>query len=478
MKTFWTRALLVLIPLLLVSCIQYPVDFGDPSVLRGNFIGTVSSECYVRVYLSAWSPDGKKIATIDDRTGGRLTIWDNQTGAELSFIDKLELPYGAGYLNWTADGNHVSYNDTVQPTARLRFYNVEMKSLEPDVLLENGQKYWSTKISASGNRILGYYEDRIEGAINPFGANFRIWDSFTGKVLFTKHFDLNVYPSFAFNSDGQEFAIWFDGTLQTWSVASGQKTHEWKLPGDRLDALTYSNNDQSLNALVQTGNYPSFVSQQFVRFDKNSLEGVWQTKGSNFGLYHFSPDGQFASLIDYSTPTSQHKLLNLGTGVFSQIQIGSDYWYPGLFSPDGQSILYGSTQACNMKRIGINDGQTRILTLETLEIKPISLQLSATWQDKKQYSITGTATLNNQSGLIVTGTGYAADNEYFINPRTPAIRPRRAEITLKDASGTLVGFGMLWNGTFDGVEPNTFSGQFQSSSVSMPYNKLVFKRQP
>jgi WD40 repeat protein len=91
MRTILTRVLLALLTLGMVACFQYPVDFGDPSILRGNLIGTFNSECNVRVYMSAWSPDGTKIATIDDRTGGRLTIWDNQTGAELSSLDKLEL---------------------------------------------------------------------------------------------------------------------------------------------------------------------------------------------------------------------------------------------------------------------------------------------------------------------------------------------------------------------------------------------------
>jgi WD40 repeat protein len=472
MRTILTRVLLALLTLGMVACFQYPVDFGDPSILRGNLIGTFNSECNVRVYMSAWSPDGMKIATIDDRTGGRLTIWDNQTGAELSSLDKLELSYGAGYLNWSADGKLVSYNDAVQDTARLHFYNVETHRLEPDILLEDGQKYWSIKISASGNRILGYYEDRIEGAFNPFGANFRVWNSSTGKIVFSKHFDLSVYPSFAFNRDGQEFAVWFDGTLQIWSIANGQKTHEWKLPGDRLDALTYSNNDQSLSALVQTGTYPSVVSQ-FVRFDKNSLNVIWQSKRSNFSLYHFSPDGQFASLIDFSTSPAQHKLLNLESGVFSQIPIGSDYW-TGLFSPDGQSLLYGSSQKCDMKRIDLNDNQTRIFTLEALEIRPISLQLIATWLDKRQYVVTGTATLNNQSGLTVTGKGYAGDNEYFVDPRTPVSRPRRAMFEIRNANGVQVGSVEMW-GYSSNENPNTFRGRiwFEAGNFN-----LLLNRQP
>jgi WD40 repeat protein len=476
MRTILTRVLQVFSLLFLVSCIQYPVDFSDPSVLRGNLTGTISSVCNVHVYQSAWSPDGTKIATIDDKTGGRLIIWDSQTGTMLSSVDKLNFAYSVGFLNWSADGKWVVFNDGSQLTKKLYTYNVEMQVLQPNAVLEDGQKYWLTKISASGNRIMGYYEDRIQGAVNPFGANFRIWDSNTGKIVFSKHFDLSVYPSFAITHDGQEFAVWLDGVMQTWSVASGQKTQEWKVPAQSLDGLTYSNNDQSLNALAFIGTNLN-PSSQFVRLDKNSLEIFWQSKSAVYNLYHFSPDGQSASIIVYSGSQGQNKLLNLNTGESTQIPTGFGYWSPGLFSPDGQSLLYANSQSCDVKSVAINGGQTRVFTLETLENQTISLQLLATWQDKSHYAISGTATLNNQSGLTVQGMGYAADNEYFVNPRTPALRPRRAELKFYNSSGTQVGFAMVWAFLSTG-EPNVFRGDFFSDLNSNTYFQLVLNRNP
>jgi WD40 repeat protein len=462
-----TRVLQVLSLLFLVSCIQYPVDFSDPSVLRGNLTGTISSLCAVRINQAAWSPDGTKIATIDDKTDGRLIIWDSQTGAKLSLLEKLGFTYGVGFLNWSADGKQVMFNNGSTPTTKLYVYNVETHVLEANLVLEDGQKYWSTKISGSGNRILGYYEDRIEGAFNPFGANFRIWDSSTGKILFTKHFDLSMYPSFAIDRDGLEITIWFDGMLQIWSVASGQKIHEWKLFADRLDGLTYTNNDQSLNALAVTGSYP-YEASQFVRFNKNPPEVVLQNKNTVYSLHHFSPDGQYASVIDHSAPQASNKLLNLNTAALTAIPLSIDYWSPGLFSSDGQSLLYANGQTCDMKSVGIKDGQTRIFTLETLEIQPISFQLFATWQDKSQYAITGTAILNNQSGFTITGRGYAADNEYFGNPKTPVTRPRRAELTVKNQTGLVVGSVEFW-GDYN-REPNIFKGSYRSQAGTNEYS--------
>jgi WD40 repeat protein len=466
MRIFWTRVLLVLVLLLLAACVQYPVDFSDPSVLRGTLTGTLNSVCAVRVWKMAWSPDGQEIATIDSRMGGRLTIWDNQTGAELSFVDHLGLTYGVHVLNWSADGKKVFYYDAVDAAPKLNVFNVESKVLEAPIVLENAQNYWISQISADGSHVLGYFTNQVQGAPNPTAVNVRIWETGTGLVLFSKHFDIATSPSLALSDEGKEFAIWFDGKLQTWTLGN-LKTHEWQLLGSGLNALAYSNHDQSINAIVSIMNYQI---SQFVRFDKSSSEVKSQAIFNSFYFLDFSDDGKFASL-------SSKNILNLETGVLSQINLSDEFSFPGLFSPDGLSLLYNSEQSCTFKRITPDSAEVREFILEARDVRPITLQLTATWQDKKQYVITGTASVDNQTGLTVTGTGFAADDEYFVNPRTPALRPRRAELKLLNTSGVQVGFAMVW-GYLSNGEPNTFRGEFYTNLVSDPYFRLVLKRIP
>jgi WD40 repeat protein len=476
MKTFWTRVLLLFLTVELVACFQYPVDFGDPSVLRGNFTGTISALCQIIVDNMAWNSDGTKIATLDSRTGGRLTIWDNQSGAELSFVDNLDLPYPVNFLNWSLDGQRVIYSDSRNSVAKLHVYNVLTKVLETDVLLESSENYWVAKISANGNRVIGYQEQRLEGALKPIGANIRIWDSSTGKVVLSKHFDLSTYPAFTINKNGEEFAIWLVGTLQTWSVPNELKTHEWQLPGDLVRTLKYSNNDQTINALVET-NTASLPISQFVRFDKTFSEGVWQAKGTSFVLRDFSPDGKLASVTFYAAHEPQNQLLNLETGVFSILPVAADSWQPGLFSPDGKSLLYQGNQSCSIKRYNLNQSQVQEFVLGQKTFQAINLQLVATWQDNKTYTITGTASIDAQTGIAVSGTGHSADDEYFVNPRTPATRPRRAELQFKDAGGAVIGIGMFW-GEYGQGEPDTFRGEFQPVSMNTPRFNLVINRVP
>ncbi len=460
----------------LVACIQYPVDFGDPSVMRGNFTGTISKRCQVFVHNMAWNSDGTKIVTLDTRTAGRLTIWDSQSGAELSFVDNLDLPYTVTFLNWSLDSQRVIYSDSRNLVTKLHVYNVLTKVFESDVLLESSENYSVTTISANGNRVFGYQEQWLEGALSPVAANVRIWDSSTGKVVFSKHFDLTTFPAFAISKNGEEFAIWAVGTLQTWSVTNEQKTHEWQLPGELVRTLKYSNNDQTINALVVT-NTAYFAISQFVRFAKTSSEGVWQAKGTSFILRDFSPDGKLASVTIYAAHEPQNQLLNLGNGVFSVLPVSADSWQPGLFSPDGQSLLYQGYQSCSIKRYSLNQSQVQEFVLEEKGVQTINLQLVATWQDKTTYAISGTASIDGQTGITVSGTGHSADDEYFINPRTPVTRPRRAELQFKDVGGAVIGLGTFW-GEYAQGEPNTFRGDFQSVSMNSPRFNLVINRMP
>jgi WD40 repeat protein len=466
MRTILTRVSLLFLTLGLVACFQHPVDFGDPSVLRGALSGTLNSVCDVRVWKMAWSPDGQKIATFDTRLNGRLTIWDNQTGSVLSFVENLGLTYTVKLLNWSADGKRVFFSESVGAASKLYVFNIETKLLETPVVLENAQNYWISQMSADGSRVLGYLLNQVQGAPNPTAVNIRIWDSSTGLTVLSKHFDIAAPTTLALSGDGKEFAIWFDGKLQTWSLEN-VKTHEWQLLGDGLHLLSYSNNDQSINAIVSTMNYQ--ISQS-VRFDKASTEAKWQAIVSSYYFLDFSDDGRFAS--EYNK-----RIVNLETGALTQINLSDEFSFPGLFSHDGQSLLYYSDQSCTFKRISPSSGEVREFILEKRDTRPISVQLTATWQDQNHYAITGTATVDNQTGLTVTGTGYAAGDEYFVNPRTPPLRPRSAELKFKNAAGIQVGYARVW-GYLSKDEPHLFRGDFYADVNSNTYFQLLLNRNP
>jgi hypothetical protein len=107
------------------------------------------------------------------------------------------------------------------------------------------------------------------------------------------------------------------------------------------------------------------------------------------------------------------------------------------------------------------------------------LQISAVWQDKNQYSIVGSADLDDQKGLTVKGTGYSGDQEYYINPRTPALRPPRAILEIIDAKGFRVGvLETLNHPNLSNYDPNYFSGTFRFGTDLGQYFNLQLIRQP
>jgi hypothetical protein len=477
MRTILTRALLLLMTLGLVACFQHPVDFGDPSVLRGALSGIINSNCQVHVYQIAWSSDGKKFATLDNRTGGRLTIWDNDTGTELSFVDHLELNGNVQTMTWTTDNKNVIYSAYINQHSTVFTYNIQTGASESSLILEDEQNYWISHISLSGHRVLGYLSDLDQNSGNPIGISIRVWDTLKGKKTFSKHFDLTRSASFALSKNGEEFAIWVNGTVQIWSIASGLKKQEWKIVGDFLRDLTYNFDDLSLSVLV---GFDGVESTQFVRFNKSSPEAVLQTKVKSVAALRFNGDGTYASvvIVDSINPYL-NRLINLETGVFSELPAASGYSDTQRFSPDGKALLFAGVGSCAINRLTIADSEIREFVLQALKNHPIQLQISAVWQDKNQYSIVGSANLDDQKGLTVKGTGYSGDQEYYINPRTPVSRPSRAILEIIDAKGFRVGvLETLNHPNLSNNDPNYFSGTFRFGTDLGQYFNLQLIRQP
>jgi Tol biopolymer transport system component len=462
MRTILARIPLIFIAFLFVGCLRYPVDFSDPSVLRGNFVGTITSICQVTVYQTSWSPDSKKIATLDNRADGRLTVWDSKTGTEMSFIDHVGFEYGANKLVWTSDGKRIKFLSSQDFQFPIQTYNTETKLLEAPIALENPDKYVISQISRDARRITGYLSEWDQSTNSLLGLNIRVWDALTGQVLNSKQFRLSKYSVVASSTKGDEIAIWVDGVLQIWSVISGLKTHEWNFTADSIQSLTYSNNDQSLNALVGS-NYSG--TSQFVRFDKSSKEVTKQTRVNAVRVFAFSDDGKLVSLLDYTNNQIGLRLLNLETGAFSTIPTGFGVGDAGVFSSDGQSLVYSNYQTCSLKHYSFGTSDTSEIALQVLVSQPITVQINASWQDERYYLIAGTASLNNQTGFTVQGTGYAADDEYFVNPRTPALRPR-----------VVVGSVEFWN--FIKQESNVFRGAYRSVADKNSFLNLTLNRQP
>jgi hypothetical protein len=181
----------------------------------------------------AFSPDGKRILTADDRTA---KVWDAATGREL-----LDLK-GHTHEVWSAafsyDGKHIV---TGCLDKMVRVWNAATGQI---VLTLNGHTdgVWSVAFSPDGKRIVSGSQDNT----------VRVWEAGKGHELLalkTGNFVLSV----AFSPDGNRIASGSeDGTVKVWVAGTGQpprnNAERVELLKDRLPALLREEDKPADNA--------------------------------------------------------------------------------------------------------------------------------------------------------------------------------------------------------------------------------------
>jgi hypothetical protein len=113
---------------------------------------------------------------------------------------------------------------------------------------------------------------------------------------------------------------------------------------------------------------------------------------------------------------------------------------------------------------GILKGKITEKCSSQCDIRAVSLDVNATWNNTKQYSIVGKADIGDQKGLTVTGIGYVGDNEYLVNTRTPIAQPARTILKFYDATGKqiAISYNLFMKTSYSSdFQPNTFFGSYQ-----------------
>ncbi len=445
----------------LVACPRYPIDFGDPSVVRGTFNGTFTTHCGFRLLGSAWSPDSSKIATLDSRNNGHLIVWDAVTGVQLDSVDQVgwNLREDAA-LGWTSDGQRVIVPDRSSIPEKLRFYNVQNKAFDAETKLNgfigasvlyfsrSGTRFWtSTRTPSNDASIVSYLK-------------IDIWDVSSGQLIRTFQFANHSWWDFDFalSLSGEQLVYSNNSIVQVWSVATGEKTHEWKLAGNFILGLQFTQNDKFVNGVKVAS--PDGINPRFVRFNLDSLELTEQAEMPG-RLLDFSDDGLQAALSNYQFDSRFTKIqtFDLETGMLSKPILETNFQEKGKLSPNGQSVLLtGEYSLCGLQRVKLSDGSEQKLLLLPSKNLTVTLQLNAIWQNESQYQVTGTASIGDVKGLTVIGTGYPEGDKYFVNPKTSPIRPPYTELKIRD-NGSQVWSGTLFNYGSQG-QANTYSGNF------------------
>ncbi len=196
---------------------------------------TVSGDASETGYAIAFSPDGKRLATLDT---AQVMVWDALTGQRLLSLPGKSIGQTINHLSFSPDGQRLAVaNMDGVPKVWDLATQTEVVSLTGHAAICDGIAY-----SPDGTRLATGSEDGV----------VKIWDALTGKELFTFN-PGGVIHNVAFSPDGTRLAAANeDGTLKVWDSATGQEMLNLpRLPG--LYDVTFTRDSQRLITAHQDG---------------------------------------------------------------------------------------------------------------------------------------------------------------------------------------------------------------------------------
>ncbi len=293
----------------LIDAVLHNVDFTGSQVSQ-----TVFAETFGGIIGTAFSPDGKYLATSD--TKGDVQIWDADTLAKVSYCQ--------GHLHWawaidfspngqylvsagddykvklwnvltgeclcTYTGHTLSVNaaifspdgETIASSSEdstIRLWRVFPGRLNPEIqtLVGHDSRVWSIAFSPDGCTLVSGGEDCV----------VRLWDIATGSCLavWTAHEDW--IRSVAFNPNGRSIATGsYDRLIKIWDVATGECLRTLSGHQNMISKVTFSPDGQQLVS--------SSFDQTIKLWDLNNGECLQTLLGHRSPIWTvaFHPNGQ------------------------------------------------------------------------------------------------------------------------------------------------------------------------------------------
>jgi WD40 repeat protein len=297
---------------------------------------------------SVWSPDGLRIATLI-KADNRLVVWDVASGRELQTMSSGAKPLGSWI--WSPDGQRiliVTYDNTASVWDASS--GQELVTLQTDAsgATDIGNYQSTASWSPDGRQIamdILYPQPRqIAMDFTLYGVS-RIWDAASGRELATLPGMFTGVGESTWSSDGQRLL----------TTNSDTAAYVWDIAGVREPALLRS---QSKNIV---GAQWSPDGRRFLTFNSDDTTSIWDTasarelvvlkglasgggRGSLMGEYAaWSPDGQrVVTLRNYEALITLRNYEALIWDAASGKQLARlrhGNIFTAAWSPDGRSIM-------------------------------------------------------------------------------------------------------------------------------------------
>ncbi|MDR1174304.1 MAG: caspase family protein [Treponema sp.] len=283
--------------------------------------------------FASYSPDGKKIASIDD--DGIITIWNTETGREIRsitagiakgiYVEKQAVAYASvnRVVSWSSQDIKIWDADTGQKIKEIEHHGGY------SILSGSEEGRHSVAISRNGRTFVGGTQQGVY-----------VIDRESGEKLRTLSGTVDYVRAARFSPDGRQimFELRHGNESGIWDIAGGRLQKATKGSGGTINEA-YSYDGAKSVSVFLTGNMITIrktgTGEELKEFEQ---------EGASFNAAAFSPDGKQVVIAgDGDAATGNIRIWEPGLAGNGKIirSFARDDTYSVTYSPDGNRIVSG-----------------------------------------------------------------------------------------------------------------------------------------
>jgi WD40 repeat protein len=209
-------------------------DVGHPRSGSGRELLSLRGPEWVRGLL--FSPDGLRLA-LAGKDG--MKIWNGTPGPEVFVFRKHPTAAGIHGVALSRDGRQLAYagGNVVRlwEWADCRsLFHIPQEVIDVNAGDVHPSYCWDVALSPDGRQLAVASGNKRTGDVT-------IWDTATGRVLYTLRGHRGMVKAVAYGREGGRlFSAGWDGTVRAWDLATGKEVHRWEAHAAGVNGLAVS----------------------------------------------------------------------------------------------------------------------------------------------------------------------------------------------------------------------------------------------